>query len=155
MLQGVAAQVAAYTKLTNFAIDATNAAPTALEMRDMGVIGVSTAGVLAATKAAMATQVRTADIVCRFGGEEFLVLLPGLAPELAMHKAEQLRAEFAALRTQVDGQAIAATLSVGVAAFPRDAKLATELLRVTDQALYRAKHQGRNRVELAAAPTGA
>ncbi len=96
--------------------------------------------------ALLAAQVRTADIVCRFGGEEFLVLLPGLAPELAMHKAEQLRAEFAALRTQVDGQAIAATLSVGVAAFPRDAKLATELLRVTDQALYRAKHQGRNQV---------
>ncbi|WP_315785689.1 MULTISPECIES: diguanylate cyclase [unclassified Bradyrhizobium] len=87
---------------------------------------------------------------CRLGGEEFVVLLPSCAIEEAALRAEELRARVEALNISYgDGMLPRVTISVGVAAYPEAGIDLTEILRVADGALYRAKHKGRNRVELA------
>jgi len=94
---------------------------------------------------------RTGDIVCRYGGEEFLLLLPGLTAEVAVERAEQWRAAFAALELPTTGRKIRLTISLGVAIYPIDSEDSQEILRKADQALYLAKSNGRNRVELSSA----
>jgi diguanylate cyclase (GGDEF)-like protein len=84
--------------------------------------------------------------VCRYGGEEFSVLLPDCKPEKAMEMAEEIR-------KTIDGQTIMLrreqskiTVSIGVASFPKNARSTQELVHKADLALYQAKEQGRNRV---------
>ena len=90
---------------------------------------------------------RGSDIASRYGGEEFLVLLPECAFDAARSKAEQLREEIARLELRYDDQPLGpVTVSLGVAAFPDHAKESEELLRCADDALYLAKQTGRNRV---------
>lgn len=89
------------------------------------------------------------DLVARYGGEEFLVLLPGVALEEALTLAERIRArvEAASLPNPLSGTAPHVTVSIGVAGLPSGATLAPEVLQQrADQALYRAKKSGRNRV---------
>jgi diguanylate cyclase (GGDEF)-like protein len=108
--------------------------------------------VLKAVAAQLQTSVRGGDIACRMGGEEFAIMMPGATLSVARQRAEELRNAIAALRvrhTQVDLPAV--SLSCGVAAFPDHGVTADALLRAADQALYRAKEAGRNRVESAAA----
>ncbi len=98
---------------------------------------------------------RMNDAVARYGGEEFAVLLPDTPRGAASGLAEALRArveerEFAQAGSQPLGRL---TISVGVACSPDDAASASELLQAADDALYRAKEAGRNRVCLAAGPT--
>jgi len=94
---------------------------------------------------------RGIDLVARFGGEEFVVLLPKTEKEGAMAAAEKLRTtiattEFAgATESQPDGKL---TISLGVATYPEDSKDIFELLDLADRALYRAKETGRNRTIL-------
>ena len=83
-------------------------------------------------------------LVCRFGGEEFTILLPGLALEGARALAERARAAIEALRVEYHGVAIPLTLSAGVASLPKDS--AAALVADADRNLYRAKAEGRNRV---------
>lgn len=96
---------------------------------------------------AMSAVIRPMDILGRFGGEEFLLIVPGLSQEHAANLAERLRAAV--------GQSVPAelaergiTISLGVAA-ARPGDTAANLLARVDQALYRAKNTGRNRVEIA------
>src|SRR5882672_9273228 len=90
---------------------------------------------------------RKSDVACRYGGEEFLVLMPECPFDAALHKAEQLRGEVAKLELQYKDQPLGpVTVSLGVAAFPDHAKESEELLRCADEALYLAKQTGRNRV---------
>jgi len=91
----------------------------------------------------------TADAVpCRFGGEEFVVLLPNTGIDEAAARAEELRAKIEALSVRyADGQLPRVTISAGIATYPESGGSLTELLRVADDALYRAKRNGRNRVE--------
>lgn len=91
-------------------------------------------------------QLRKADIVCRYGGDEFAVLLPEIGDEKACAVAERLRGAIAAM--DVGEVACPVSLSIGVAACPKHAKSGDELVHAADQALYRAKQAGRNRVVL-------
>lgn len=92
---------------------------------------------------------RQMDIACRYGGEEFVLLLPGATLDLAAQRAEAWRASFAAERLDDSGTPLQATLSVGVAAYPNHGQGVDALLRAADAALYRAKNAGRNCVRLA------
>jgi diguanylate cyclase (GGDEF)-like protein len=92
--------------------------------------------------------VRDADAACRFGGEEFGVVLPETAREGGYAVAERIRrrVEQAFKDRPVDGRDIPMTISAGLAAFPEDGLHADELAARADEALYGAKHAGRNRV---------
>lgn len=98
-------------------------------------------------------RLRASDVLGRYGGEEFMVLLPGTDLHGAAQLAEQLRQAVQAAPCEWQGQRIAFTVSIGVAASadtPADPSRTSEaLLQAADQALYRAKDDGRNRVALA------
>jgi diguanylate cyclase len=93
-------------------------------------------------------KVRVIDVACRFGGEEFLLMLPSMSPEFAIVRAEQCREAFAQATVEFDGQTIRATMSVGIAVYPQHGDTLSELTRCADVALYQAKEAGRNRVVL-------
>ena len=90
---------------------------------------------------------RSDDQVCRSGGEEFCMLLPGCSLDMAIQIAERLRERIAATNCPT-GEPV--TLSLGVAHWPGSAGTVTAVLKAADEALYLAKHNGRNRVEMAA-----
>lgn len=93
---------------------------------------------------------RDADLVCRYGGEEFVVLLPGASAESARERCEALRSLIAANPIVFQNQPLGpVTLSLGVASYPEPVTEAKTLLVRADEALYRAKQAGRDRVELA------
>jgi diguanylate cyclase (GGDEF)-like protein/PAS domain S-box-containing protein len=89
-------------------------------------------------------QTRRGDIACRYGGEEFVVVLPGATVEQTCQRAEEWRAAFSEVHIRHLDQEIKATLSIGVAGFPADGADAEELLQAADRALYEAKAAGRN-----------
>ncbi len=92
-------------------------------------------------------SIRSSDIVCRCGGEEFLVVLPGATKENARLRAEELRLGVKELLVYHLGKPLAkCTISIGVAAYPEDEKSIERLLKTADNALYRAKNEGRDRV---------
>ena len=93
-------------------------------------------------------QLRHYDVPARFGGEEFSILLPETPQAQAMEIAERIRRAVAEKEFDVETAAepIRATVSIGVAAFPKDGVDANELIHQADLAVYRAKLQGRNRV---------
>lgn len=92
------------------------------------------------------SQTRRSDIACRYGGEEFLVVMPNITPKDAENRAEQIRAGVEKLATTFKSAEIHLTVSVGVAIFPQDGETADELLYQVDRALYQAKQSGRNKV---------
>jgi diguanylate cyclase (GGDEF)-like protein len=95
----------------------------------------------------MRLGVRGEDIVCRYGGEEFIVIMPEISTDAAMERAELLRRMVGDLALRYHGQPLRqVTISVGVAMFPDNSNDADELLRSADHAMYAAKHKGRNRV---------
>ena len=100
---------------------------------------------LAAVGVALTDTVRASDFVGRYGGEEFLILLPATAIARACEIAEKLRAAVADIRVPTVEQGT--TLSVGVAVFPEHAIDAGSLQRAADRALYAAKNAGRDRIE--------
>jgi len=95
---------------------------------------------------------RNEDIPCRFGGEEFVVILAGADPEAAARRAEQLRGSVEGIVVRyLEKDLPRITVSIGVAAFPDAGDNPQDVLKAADQALYRAKEKGRNRVELSGA----
>lgn len=95
-------------------------------------------------------NVRGADSVARFGGEEFVILMPDTTLESARDVAERVRAAFESVVTEgVAGQRVKATLSVGVAQWRDHMPSLIEFVNDASDALLRAKHAGRNRVEQA------
>lgn len=103
--------------------------------------------VLRAFAGLMKRYSRSSDINCRYGGEEFFLVLPDMPQEKACERAEQLRAAIAAEPVVFGESAIPVTASFGVAAFPMDGKTGGELMMAADKALYAAKDAGRNRVK--------
>lgn len=99
------------------------------------------------------SQLRRDDLLARYGGEEFVLLMPGIDHAAAVTVVERIRATAEAFEYQLDtGQTIQVTLSIGVAAFAGEhaaMQKPADLLRAADQALYRAKREGRNRVIVA------
>ena len=100
--------------------------------------------VLTAVASLFRKLVRNGDLVCRIGGEEFVVIMPETTLEAAVVVAEKLREAVAASQFRLKDQPIPVTVSCGVAAF-RQADVVDEVFERADQALYRAKALGRNR----------
>ncbi|HEX2998602.1 MAG TPA: sensor domain-containing diguanylate cyclase [Anaerolineales bacterium] len=106
--------------------------------------------ILRALGSLLLRQVRGEDIACRYGGDEFILVLPDASREVTRERAELLCDHGKKLQIQFDGQSLAAaTLSLGVAVSPEHGATSTRILRAVDAALYRAKHEGRNRVIMA------
>jgi diguanylate cyclase (GGDEF)-like protein/PAS domain S-box-containing protein len=98
----------------------------------------------------LVTHVRAEDIACRYGGEEFVVILPEASLAMSQSRAEQLWKGVQGLHVNFHGELLrGVTASIGVAAFPAHGKTTAELLRAADAAMYGAKRQGRDRVEIA------
>lgn len=93
---------------------------------------------------------REGDMPCRYGGEEFVIILPGADIEDTRQRAETLRATIERWAPQHQGRSIGpVTTSIGIAEFPRNGDSWQTVLKAADQALYKAKDGGRNRVETA------
>jgi diguanylate cyclase (GGDEF)-like protein len=95
------------------------------------------------------TKLGSLDLIGRLGGEEFAAVLYDAHRERALDVAEAIRSAFAAAARELDGRQIGATVSIGVAVHDAGPLDVSPLLAQADQALYRAKHRGRDRVELA------
>jgi diguanylate cyclase (GGDEF)-like protein len=98
--------------------------------------------------AALRTSLHTREIFGRYGGEEFLVLFPDATMEQARQSAERLRANLREQRLRVDDQDVAVTLSLGLASYEAGDVLFDQIARRADIALYVAKTQGRDRIEI-------
>lgn len=91
--------------------------------------------------------VRAVDVVARYGGEEFVVLMPETALDEAVRVAERIRQTIAGQPIENDNIAISITASLGAAEIKRDTNSLDEIIKYADKALYKAKGNGRNRVE--------
>jgi diguanylate cyclase (GGDEF)-like protein/PAS domain S-box-containing protein len=98
-------------------------------------------------------HIRRQDIACRYGGEEFMLILPEASLEVTHQRAENLRERFNHLQIDYHGQVLSSlTLSIGVAALPEHGSTSEAVLRAADLALYQAKAGGRNSVSIAQSP---
>jgi diguanylate cyclase len=88
---------------------------------------------------------RAGDILVRYGGEEFLAILPKVKAEAARKVAEKWRKDFRASTMLLEYGGVTPTISCGVAAFPQHGESDSDLIAVADQALYQAKAAGRNK----------
>lgn len=100
--------------------------------------------VLQALGKILSSKTRAGDIACRYGGEEFMVIMPSAHPQEAFRRAEQWRKIFASTHIINKGQILSATLSAGVATFPDHGTTDDDIWRAADNALYKAKAAGRN-----------
>jgi diguanylate cyclase (GGDEF)-like protein/PAS domain S-box-containing protein len=106
--------------------------------------------VLRETASFLVRSIRVEDFVCRYGGEEFVVVLPTADLRAAEARAERIRSKLRDLVVMHDGRSLGLiTVSVGVAALPDHGTSEKELLQAADAALYRAKREGRDRVIVA------
>jgi diguanylate cyclase (GGDEF)-like protein len=97
------------------------------------------------------SHTRVEDVVCRYGGEEFVMLLPGLPSDAIVRRAQELRESVNELSVRFHGETLARiTISCGVSMFPDQGHACADLIDAADHALYRAKQGGRDRVEVAA-----
>jgi len=95
----------------------------------------------------LAEHSRGEDIACRYGGEEFTLIMPEAPAEAALQRATAICSAVEAMRVQHMGRELPrVTVSIGVAAFPDHGSDPETLMHAADEALYRAKHEGRNRV---------
>jgi diguanylate cyclase (GGDEF)-like protein len=108
--------------------------------------------VLKAFADALPASIRKHDVVGRYGGEEFALLMPQTGKETAVRVAERVRRELEARGVAVDGKRIEVTVSGGIASYGIDGQDWDALLTAADNALYEAKHAGRNRICAAKPP---
>lgn len=104
--------------------------------------------VLRALAGLLSSTARLGDMVFRYGGDEFLILMPNCAPENAGRRADEWRHMFEVTAEGIVGENVRPTLSLGVASFPQAGKLPEEVLTAADGAAYAAKRAGRNCVRL-------
>jgi len=98
------------------------------------------------------STVRSTDLAARFGGEEFVTLMPETDPQAALNAANRMREiiEKTPFKINAEGQSIHKTVSIGIASLNAEGDSAENLLKRADEALYNAKHSGRNMVKMAA-----
>jgi diguanylate cyclase (GGDEF)-like protein len=109
--------------------------------------------VLRAVAGALKSVTRGGDIVCRYGGEEFCVLMPGAPLEQARARADAIRQAVERIKIEHNGVTLGpVTVSAGIAAWPSHGETMEAVLQRADAALYEAKREGRNRALVAAAP---
>jgi diguanylate cyclase (GGDEF)-like protein/PAS domain S-box-containing protein len=96
----------------------------------------------------LSTEARKSDIVCRYGGEEFVVIMPGASIETALERVEQWRVMFEKTMIPYQDVILKCTFSAGLAAFPNSGQTVKSLISAADRTLYKAKQKGRNRVEV-------
>lgn len=101
----------------------------------------------------LSEAVREVDVVARWGGDEFTLLLPKTGLDGAVLLAEKIRAAVGNAPFRIDSGNLDITISVGVAAYPEHGSSGKELVAAADAAMYQAKAKGRNRVEYAGAGT--
>jgi diguanylate cyclase (GGDEF)-like protein len=110
--------------------------------------------VLVAFSRLLQSASRSEDIACRMGGEEFVLIMPEMELAVARRRAEELIAAVPTMTVMHDGQRLPpVTTSIGLAVFPEHGRKTEELLQRADQALYRAKGEGRNRLAIAELPS--
>lgn len=102
--------------------------------------------VLKALAKTMQASVRTSDMVIRYGGEEFLIIMQDAAGEAADAVAEKIRAAVEDMKVQLPGAVLQKTISIGIAEFPLDSDTFWQAVKYADVAMYNAKESGRNRV---------
>jgi diguanylate cyclase (GGDEF)-like protein/PAS domain S-box-containing protein len=103
--------------------------------------------VLRKVAAVVQSRVRSSDVPCRYGGDEFVVILPEAVPDTVQARMESIRREIESLALPYRDQEISnITVSIGIAVSPAHGASADELLHAADQALYRAKREGRDQV---------
>ncbi len=106
--------------------------------------------VLRAVAECLMESFRDDDVASRFGGEEFVIILPNSTAEQAAKRAEQVRSKIEAIQVRyLEGTLPRVSVSIGIAAYPQHGRDPAAVLRVADEALYAAKDGGRNRVVLA------
>jgi diguanylate cyclase (GGDEF)-like protein len=91
-------------------------------------------------------ELRVSDVLARYGGDEFIVLLPETSPEGAVLVAERIREEMAAMPLDTGGQQVQCTVSIGAASLPGDGVSLDAIVARADRAMYQAKSGGRNKV---------
>ena len=92
---------------------------------------------------------RKSDVVCRYGGEEFVILMPNATIQDGYERVDAWRQDFSETAIDYESMKFSATFSAGVAAFPEHGSTGDAILQAADKALYRAKNSGRNRVSKA------
>jgi len=93
-------------------------------------------------------RTRRGDVVCRYGGEEFVIIMPHAPLDIGYERTEMWRQDFSESAVEYDGIKFSATFSAGVAAYPDHGTTGDSILQAADKALYRSKNGGRNRVTL-------
>jgi diguanylate cyclase (GGDEF)-like protein/PAS domain S-box-containing protein len=102
--------------------------------------------VLKALARTLVTHNRRGDFVCRFGGEEFVVVMPNMPVETAYQRAEELRTELNSLRVAYGRFNLTITISMGIASYPANGMDRESVLRAADRAMYGAKQAGRDHI---------
>jgi diguanylate cyclase (GGDEF)-like protein len=105
--------------------------------------------VLRSVAAVLRSGIRAEDIACRYGGEEFVLVLPGMARAVVSRRAEQLRARVAALSVSLGDSVARPTISIGGAIWPEHSSTFASVIARADAELYQAKRAGRDRVIIA------
>jgi diguanylate cyclase (GGDEF)-like protein len=96
---------------------------------------------------------RQTDVLARYGGDEFIAMLPHTESAGALEVAERIRRAIESTPLEINGKKVTITVSVGVASYPEHGSELPTIMSGADQALYKSKKEGRNRVSLCATPT--
>ena len=94
----------------------------------------------------LSRECRRGDFACRYGGEEFVVVMPNISRETAYERAEALRQTLNALSIPYEGHSLSITISMGIACYPGNGLTRDAVLRAADQAMYAAKEAGRDHI---------
>ena len=101
---------------------------------------------LRATAEAIAGAIRASDIAARFGGDEFVVILPDTDQEGALRVGEKLRFDVSRLHLRQDAEPLPSSVSIGLVTYPEDGRTSSELMRRVDLAMFEAKRRGKNQL---------